>query len=335
MSGSFASPSPFGGTPNAGRSKQVEDLYEQVQKDVASLQSQVEMLATKVDGLKEAPPSEMGHEEELTGYVSKVAFETLLEKVTGLEDTVINRNAEATAGEAFHSAKSNNDDEIEEEHGEENGAEDVEEHREENENDGAHTLIVSADGALMAQIYEQFPLHRGKSLTIICKQAVQEGAQATESLVSSSQPSTNTRASQRTQASAKPKKFFVQLKLWTIDRAGCRFFGGREIMEIWDNSTLRDLEIQAENHVKKIQNGDVNKRANLKDPSVFYWSTEHVVENIKAMKHIDADENTWSGAEEAIIISKENVMGIMEWLKREQQMPWLSVTIKLKDASER
>jgi hypothetical protein len=306
--GSLTSPSPFGATPNAERSTQVGDLHQeldtthtQVQADVARLQTQVkdlatlrnkvELLETKVDGLKEA------------------------------------------AGEIFPSAKSNHDDEGDEEHGEE----DVEEHREENENDGANTLMLSADRALMTLLYEQFPQHQGKSLNTICEQAVQEGAQATPSLVSSSRPSTKTRASQRTQGStkAKAKKFFVQLKLWTIDRAGTRFFGGREIMNIMDNSTLRDLEIQIENHIKEIQEGDISKRANLKDPSVFYWSTEHVVENIKAMRNMDADENTWCGADEAVIISKENVKGIIDWLKREKEMPWLSVTIKLKDASER
>ena len=256
--------------------KKVEDLCEQVQKDVASLLAQVEVLATKVDGLKEAPLGDMERDDEGN-----------------------------------------------------------EEHREENENDGANTLLMSADTALMAHVYEKFPQHQGKSLTTICKQAIQEGAQATASLVSSSRPSTNTRASQRTKASAEPKKFFVQLKLWTIDRAGGRFFGGREIMEICDNSTLRDLEIQVENYVKDIQDGDIKKRANLKDQSVFYWSTEHVVENIKAMRHMDADEHTWSSVDDAITISKDNVKGIIDWLKRESQMPWLSVTIKLKDASER
>jgi hypothetical protein len=337
MSGFLASPSPFGGTPNAGRSKQVEDHREQAHTDIARLKAQVEDLAalrkkvdvleTKVDGLKEALPSNIEHK-ELTDYVSREAFENLREKVTGLEG-VVTTGGEATAGEAFHSAESNHDDESDK---------DVEEHPEEKENDGANTLMASADHPLMALIYEQFPQHRGKNLITICQQAAPEGApsaQATASIVSSSRPSTNTRASQRTQASAKPKKFFVQLKLWTVDRAGGQFFGGREIMEIWDNSTLRDLEIQVENHVKDIQDGDINKRANLKDPSVFYWSTEHVVENIKAMKHMDADEHTWSGVDEAVIISKENVKGTIDWLKRETQMPWLSVTIKLKDSSER
>ena len=65
-------------------------------------------------------------------------------------------------------------------------------------------------------------------------------------------------------------------------------------MRINVNSTLRDLEIQIENLVTKIQRRDARKRANLEESNVFYWSTEHVVDNIKAMRDMDADENTWS-----------------------------------------
>jgi hypothetical protein len=167
------------------------------------------------------------------------------------------------------------------------------------------------------------------------KQAAQGGDRAPQSLGANSQ--THTHRSQRPQALAKDEQFWVHTKLWEI-KWGCdRIRGGQELMRINVNSTLRDLEIQIKNLVTKIQRGDARKRANLEESNVFYWSTEHVVDNIKAMRDMDADENTWSSNQGGgtVIINEDNDIGVMDWLKRESQMPWLSVTIKLKDASER
>jgi hypothetical protein len=204
-----------------------------------------------------------------------------------------------------------------------------------NDSNGAIDLPESPENNLADNNYHGFPQNLGTILPAKSEQAAQGGAGASQSFGATSH--THTHGSQRTQALATDEQFWVHIKLWEI-KWGCdRIHGGQEVMRINVNSTLRDLEIQIENFVKKIQKGDIRKRANLEERNVFYWSTEHVVDNIKAMRGMDDDENMWSSNQGGgtIIINEDNDIGVMDWLKRENQMPWLSVTIKLKDASER
>jgi len=204
-----------------------------------------------------------------------------------------------------------------------------------NDDTGAIDPHESPENDLADNLYPGLPQNLGTNLPASSEQAAQGGAGAPQSFGATSH--THTHGSQRTQALATDEQFWVNIKLWEI-KWGCdRIRGGQEVMRINVNSTLRDLEIQIEKFVKKTQKGDIRKRANLEERNVFYWSTEHVVDNIKAMRDMDADENTWSSNQGGgtVIINEDNDIGVMDWLKRESQMPWLSVTIKLKDASER
>jgi hypothetical protein len=264
------------------------------------LKDQVQEIADAVRNLGEPP--------------SKQQFDILLSEVRGIDEKVdtLNQTDSVNGGRP----------------GEDNA--DI-------DNNGTGSIHVheGPENDLTDNQYRRFPQNVGSNLPAIRGQAAQGGGQTPASLRATSQ--THTHGSQRTQAAAKDEQFWVHIKLWEINRAGGRIRGGQELMPIKLNSTLRDLEIQIENYVKKLQKGDISKRANLQEPNVFYWSTEHVVDNIKAMKDMDADENMWSSnqGDGGVIINENNEIGVMDMLKREQQMPWLSVTIKLKDTSER
>ncbi len=254
------------------------DLFEE-------LKAQVQGIADVVNGLGEPP--------------SKEDFDNLfneVRKIDGKVDT-LNQEAleEAQLGDAVAVGRAG-------------------EHHVDVDNDGTGAIHLHEvpETDLTGDQYRRFPRNMGRNLPAIHRQAVQGGGQAPASLGATSQ--THTHGSQRTQAAANDEQFWVHIKFWEINRDGARIRGGQELMPIKFNSTLRDPEIQVENYVKNIQKGDISKRSNLQEPNVFYWSTEHVVDNIKAMKDMDADENMWGSTlgDGAVTINENNDIGIMD-----------------------